>query len=436
MGKELAASAAKKRPAVACAERPRRLQGTTAAARQRIRKPAVGVQRKTKAKKQTLCRKQSVTKRNGHTIFGPCRYSDSIRIANVKQCKGHISVGSVCSGLLTEKWALEAIGVASTHKFAAEKNKHLQRFLQEHHEVDRFYNDVTDPQFLASVEAAQLFIAGFPCQPWSAAGQSAGIQDRRGHIIVYIVEYITTKLPNVFVLENVAGLLHRHGESFARILEMLHDVKDPCTKKAAYSIKWKLLNSAHVGAVPQNRERIYIVGILNSRKKCNFTWPEPIPTPRLHTILDAIPARPHAMPTQSSAKQKVEKALEQARGCGLDPTKDCVVVNCDGITSSWKVDWTPCLTAARGATSGFWISHRGARMSVNELFKLQGMSYHHSSISKTEIGKALGNSFTQSVIARILVRALPAAGLTGTLHDPWQPQECGVPISTSSSSHV
>ena len=102
----------------------------------------------------------------------------------------------------------------------------------------------------------QLLTAGFPCQPFSSAGKKKGINDPRGTLFEIIVQILKTHTPNFFVLENVKRLLPMDkGKHFATILNSLSSL--------GYLIEWRVLNAKHF-ALPQHRERIFIIGSKNN----------------------------------------------------------------------------------------------------------------------------------------------------------------------------
>jgi len=110
-----------------------------------------------------------------------------------------------------------------------------------------------------SVPAHNLLTGGFPCQPFSSAGKKEGIRDSRGTLFQYIVDTLKAHRPRYFVLENVKRLLTMEsGEHFATILSALAELD--------YFVEWRLLNAMHFG-LPQNRERVFIVGELVTQHK-------------------------------------------------------------------------------------------------------------------------------------------------------------------------
>ena len=102
-----------------------------------------------------------------------------------------------------------------------------------------------------------LLVGGFPCQAFSIAGKRLGFKETRGTLFFDIARILSHKKPRHFILENVRGLFsHDSGRTFQTILRVLSDI--------GYMVQWELLNSKNFG-VPQNRERIYLVGHLGGR---------------------------------------------------------------------------------------------------------------------------------------------------------------------------
>ncbi|WP_051044480.1 DNA cytosine methyltransferase [Pleurocapsa sp. PCC 7319] len=118
------------------------------------------------------------------------------------------------------------------------------------------YSDITKvnefPDF-------NFLLAGFPCQAFSYAGKRKGFGDTRGTLFFDVERILKQKKPNYFLLENVRGLVtHDKGRTFKTIKDSLESI--------GYSVSYLLLNSSNFD-VPQNRVRIYIVGVLNQPVK-------------------------------------------------------------------------------------------------------------------------------------------------------------------------
>ncbi|ABB44842.1 DNA (cytosine-5-)-methyltransferase [Sulfurimonas denitrificans DSM 1251] len=111
-----------------------------------------------------------------------------------------------------------------------------------------------------------ILLAGFPCQAFSVAGHRKGFEDTRGTLFFDVMRIAAYHKPKVIFLENVKGLVgHDKGKTFKVILETL--------KELGYYVEYQILNAKDYG-VPQNRERIYIVGFLDN--EVEFEFPKPI----------------------------------------------------------------------------------------------------------------------------------------------------------------
>lgn len=110
------------------------------------------------------------------------------------------------------------------------------------------------------------FIGGPPCQSWSVAGKQRGLEDKRGQLFLTYIEMIKQKKPKFFLIENVKGLLdQKFKEVFSDFLIRL--------SSAGYNIQWQLLDAVNY-RIPQNRERVFIVGFRKDLK-VSFTFPSP-----------------------------------------------------------------------------------------------------------------------------------------------------------------
>lgn len=127
-----------------------------------------------------------------------------------------------------------------------------------------------------SIPDHDILCAGFPCQPFSISGKQKGFDDTRGTLFFDICRILNEKKPSVVFLENVKHLVHHNGgKTLQTILDKLEDL--------GYSVSWKVLNGADYG-VPQNRERIIIIGSLAGQ--FSFHKLKTVPRGRLLEYLD------------------------------------------------------------------------------------------------------------------------------------------------------
>ena len=140
----------------------------------------------------------------------------------------------------------ECIGYSEIDKYA------IQIF-NNHFKGIKNYGDATKID-TTELPEFDILVGGFPCQAFSIAGKRKGFEDTRGTLFFEIARILRDKRPRYFLLENVKGLLsHDGGKTFSTILGVLSDL--------GYEFQWQVLNSKNFG-VPQNRERVFIVGNL------------------------------------------------------------------------------------------------------------------------------------------------------------------------------
>lgn len=144
--------------------------------------------------------------------------------------------------------------------------------------------DVRDIHDVKSCEIPDfdVLLAGFPCQAFSIAGLQKGFNDDKGRGLLFfeLLRIINDKQPSIIFLENVKNLIsHNDGKTLEVILNKL--------KETGYHIKYKVLNSMTCGNIPQNRERIYIVGFKDNASYNHFEFPDEIPlTCGLDDVID------------------------------------------------------------------------------------------------------------------------------------------------------
>lgn len=165
----------------------------------------------------------------------------------------------LCAGIGGIRLGLEqaghtCVGFCEFDKFALQSYKaiHNTEGEWEAHDITKVSDD--EIRELAATRTINIICGGFPCQAFSVAGKKLGFADTRGTIFFEICRFIKIIRPRYFVCENVKGLLsHENGRTFGIILQTLAEL--------GYSVEWQILNSKDYG-VPQNRERVFLVGHL------------------------------------------------------------------------------------------------------------------------------------------------------------------------------
>ena len=230
------------------------------------------------------------------------------------------------------------------------------------------------------------------------------------------------------------GLASRHRH----VLEWIRGA----LRGLSYWVSCRVLNAKDHG-VPQNRERLFIVGIhqLGAPDAANlFKWPTKMPAVCLEDFLDPKDEsdNPRRLPpkSQTIARKHVQCLLAALRKEGLDPTTARLIVDCDGTKCHSMCGVSPCLTRTRCSNGGHWVLSRGRRLTTQEQERLFGLHVQPPSggrsvavqrppaVSVRAWGAIIGNSIPVPMLARVLCKALPAAGLLpGAVRDVWDPRE-------------
>ena len=152
----------------------------------------------------------------------------------------------------------ECVGFCEIDKYARASYKaiHNTKGEIELHDITR----VTD-ESIRRFGSVDVICGGFPCQAFSIAGHRRGFEDTRGTLFFEICRFASVLRPKYLFLENVRGLLnHDGGATFETIIRTLDEL--------GYDVEWQVLNSKNFG-VPQNRERVFIIGHLRGERTRN-----------------------------------------------------------------------------------------------------------------------------------------------------------------------
>ncbi|MEB8068155.1 DNA cytosine methyltransferase [Mammaliicoccus fleurettii] len=253
-----------------------------------------------------------------------------------------------------------------------------------------------------NIPKADILLSGFPCQAFSVAGYRKGFEDERGDLFFETLRFIRDINPQVIFLENVKNLVsHDNGNTFKVIREALIS--------HGYHIKYQVLNAKDYGNIPQNRERIYVVGFKNKEHFKNFVFPDPIPlTKSLKDVIDfesKIDDRYYYTDDKYQffpiLKESIidQNRIYQWRRKYVRENKSNVV---------------PTLTANMG-TGGhnvpLILSNHGIRkLTPRECFNIQGFpeNYHLPDVAISHLYKQAGNSIAVPVVRRIADKIIEA----------------------------
>ena len=239
-----------------------------------------------------------------------------------------------------------------------------------------------------------ILLGGFPCQAFSIAGYRKGFNDERvgGNLFFRIAEILEERKPTAFLLENVKNLKgHDKGKTFKIIKKTLEDL--------GYHIKTEILNSMTHGNIPQNRERIFIVGFLDKKKTEAFDFPETIPLITNFRQFTSNEADDKSYYNNKPLYEKIKHDINSELTV-YQWRRKYVRANKKGVC--------PTLTAnmGRGGHNVPIIkNHKGIRkLTPKECFLLQGFPESFKlpkEISDSNLYHQAGNSVTVPVVQRI-----------------------------------
>ncbi len=335
---------------------------------------------------------------------------------------GPIRYAEFCTGVGGFRLGIEASGINAFPVYTNELDSSCEKTYRANFGNSFDSKDIfsIDP---VSLPAFDMLCAGFPCQPFSAAGKELGFKDSRGTIFFKLLAIIEEKKPEIVFLENVPNLVrHDKGKTYRTIIEKLMD--------AGYSISSKILDSSFFG-IPQSRSRIYIVGLrrdLYGDKIISFTERRTDRTPFRPFIIHGD----YSIPITSRWNEYIDfylgrktltemsfdvppsrRALERiANNCDLE---DCVFqVRSSGVRALSLDSPLPTLTVLNSGGGAHIpvLSKERRHLSINEMKRLMGFpdTFSFCEVSRTDAAKQLANAVCPPVIASIVKDIAAAIG--------------------------
>ena len=312
-----------------------------------------------------------------------------------------LTIGTDFSGIGAPEQALKKLGIEYKSVFACDIDKYAKQSFLANYNTENWFDDITKRDH-SKTPYCDLYVAGFPCQAFSVAGKRKGFNDTRGTLFFDLFQYIKLQRPKYFILENVKGLVrHDKGNTFKTIMDSLESLN--------YTIYHKVLNTKDYG-IPQNRERIFIVGFSDTH---TFEWPETKITEPIEKFLDVKVDKTYYL-----TKDQINKINQynKKHNKKIDFTfKDFITYIKNGV--EWIADvradmglrirknrMSPCLT-----TSSTPIIKRRKirRLTPLECLRLQGFpDSFERVVSDSQIYKQAGNSMTVNVMAAIIKQVL------------------------------
>lgn len=280
------------------------------------------------------------------------------------------------------------------------------------------FGDITSESVKSHIPSEfDVLCAGFPCQAFSIAGRREGFSDARGTLFFDVATIIERHQPKAFFLENVKGLLnHDRGNTIRTILRILREdlgyfVPDP-----------QIVNARDFG-VPQNRERVYIVGFRPDLEIEKFSYPRPLPRSKQKTFLDIREKKPvsakYYLSTRYFETLKKHRARHKEKGHGFGyeiiPDKgvaNAIVVGGMGRERNLVIDFRQKNLTPETHIKGE-INREGIRrMTPREWARLQGFPDDFQIVvADAPAYKQFGNSVAVPAIQATAAKILKELGI-------------------------
>ena len=271
------------------------------------------------------------------------------------------------------------------------------------------------------IPECDVIMGGFPCQAFSIAGYRKGFEDERGDLFFELLKMIKAKEPQAIFIENVKNMVtHDHGNTLKIIREAL--------VVNGYYIKWKVLNGKDYGNIPQNRERIYIVGFKTKKQLDDFSFPEEKElTKTLRDIIDftaVVDDKYYYKEGRQNFYDKLEKAITSQETV-YQWRRQYVRENKSGVV--------PTLTANMG-TGGHNVpliltdDRRIRKLTPKETFNAQGYPENFKlpqDMANGQLYKQAGNSVVVPVIKRIAKRIAKSLDENPAFEDSYHDSDRG-----------
>ncbi|MFV0565711.1 MAG: DNA cytosine methyltransferase [Flavobacteriaceae bacterium] len=285
--------------------------------------------------------------------------------------------------------------------FSSEFNHHAQRSYELNFgEVP--FGDITKLG-LNVVPKHNVLCAGFPCQPFSISGKMKGFEDTRGTLIYHVFEIIEKREPEVVLLENVKHLVyHDKKRTLATIVQHLEEL--------GYVVSKKVLNASDFG-VPQNRERIIIIGHKN--KKFDFSKIKKQPKPVLkdfldkendfewldepYTILDEQKRQDSGLIFAGYRNKTIRKA-------GVRPGTEHLSRVHKQPNRIYSTEGVHPALPSQESSGRFWILHeeKVRKLTIDECYRIMGFPDNFKMIyNRGELYKQIGNSVAIPMIKAV-----------------------------------
>ena len=323
-------------------------------------------------------------------------------------------IATIFSGIGVAEMAYRKVFGCSSTIFACEIDKFARRSYEANalnHQNVPFYEDVRTLDATRYRGQIDVLVGGSPCQDFSIAGERAGTGGDRGNLIWQYYRIAKECRPEVFVFENVRGFLSiEKGRAYVSFLNALRNL--------GYHCHAEILNTKDYG-IPQNRERLYIVGFLDADRYFSFRFAPKQPLKlTLGDMLEPFVDEKYFLSERAIAwlRRENPKFKRQFRpvsefgisntlttNSGRRRTDTFIIQRARGSNKGGELELCPTISSNSFAQNNPLSGERIRKLTPRECLRLQGIDDDFKIVvSDTQIYKQVGNAMSQNVVEMIL----------------------------------
>jgi DNA (cytosine-5)-methyltransferase 1 len=293
-----------------------------------------------------------------------------------------LTIATDCSGIEAPIEALKQMKIPFRHLWSCDNDPFVQQSIAANYSPEMFFDDITKRNN-SKLPSPDIYVCGFPCQPFSALGTQLGTRDARGNIMLYCIDTIKKTLPKVFILENVRRFKSiQKGQPFNYLLDELNAIK--FRGKKVYNVYTDILNTKDYG-IPQSRNRLFIIGIRRDVQKEEYKTPRVKKMKDLNKFIIDKKVDRNFIPC-NSLKKNLKKIKYQ---------KDYIITPFNYII---KPELKLCPTLVTNC-SCFYSTTYNRNLTPKECLMLQGFKTKFKQVvSDTQLYKQVGNSISVNVL--------------------------------------
>ena len=309
-----------------------------------------------------------------------------------------ITIGTECSGIEAPIIALRRMGVNHQHLYSTECNESARVWSVYNYSPLSRHDDVTKRE-ARTLPSVDLYVCGIPCQDFSMMNQKRSDTNVKCEsVAMSVLEGIAASLPSSFVIENVPSF-RKH-----KLFNIIHDALS-----REYDMFSKILSPHEYGS-PQNRKRLYLVGIRRGYAVSEFVWPQTVPLGM--SCMDVI-SKDLTPDSLESCKVRDKYYSRKLAEWDIDKVPSIVSLSTYAFHPriSENSDISPCILASH---PGLYAPHLERLLHPKELLALQGFCgvIIPPSLSNSIVRHLTGNSMSVDVLMHLFVPILKCIGKT------------------------